>query len=64
MAALRAGAEYANVPVDDCVLVSGSLSGVAGAERIGMPCVVVRSRLIFQNLKYQILNAIKILFVF
>ncbi|KAK4347452.1 hypothetical protein RND71_033791 [Anisodus tanguticus] len=43
VAALRAGAEYANVPVHDCVLVSGSLSGVAGAERIGMPCVVVRS---------------------
>lgn len=43
VAALRAGAEYANVPVDNCVLVSGSLSGVAGAERIGMPCVVVRS---------------------
>ncbi|XP_047262583.1 CBBY-like protein [Capsicum annuum] len=43
VAALRAGAEYANVPVDNCVLVSGSLPGVAGAERIGMPCVVVRS---------------------
>ncbi|OIS98484.1 hypothetical protein A4A49_41368 [Nicotiana attenuata] len=44
VAALRAGAEYANVPVDNCVLVAGSQSGVAGAERIGMPCVVVRSR--------------------
>ncbi|WMV15420.1 hypothetical protein MTR67_008805 [Solanum verrucosum] len=43
VAALRAGAEYADVPVHNCVLVSGSLSGVAGAERIGMPCVVVRS---------------------
>uniref|UniRef100_A0A1S3XZX0 Haloacid dehalogenase-like hydrolase domain-containing protein At3g48420 n=1 Tax=Nicotiana tabacum TaxID=4097 RepID=A0A1S3XZX0_TOBAC len=43
VAALRAGAEYANVPVDYCVLVAGSQSGVAGAERIGMPCVVVRS---------------------
>ncbi|OIT06196.1 PREDICTED: haloacid dehalogenase-like hydrolase domain-containing protein At3g48420 isoform X1 [Nicotiana attenuata] len=42
VAALRAGAEYANVPVDNCVLVAGSQSGVAGAERIGMPCVVVR----------------------
>ncbi|CAN4081901.1 unnamed protein product [Withania somnifera] len=44
VASLRAGAEYANVPVDNCVLVSGSQSGVAGAERIGMPCIVVRSR--------------------
>ncbi|XP_059288059.1 CBBY-like protein isoform X2 [Lycium ferocissimum] len=43
VAALRAGAEYANVPVHNCVLVSGGQSGVAGAERIGMPCVVVRS---------------------
>lgn len=43
VAALRAGAEYADVPVHNCVLVSGSLSGVAGAERIGMSCVVVRS---------------------
>lgn len=43
VAALRAGAEYANVPVDNCVLVSGSQSGVTGAERIGMPCIVVRS---------------------
>ncbi|KAK9067479.1 hypothetical protein SSX86_014809 [Deinandra increscens subsp. villosa] len=45
VAALRAGAEYAQVPVPDCVLVAGSLPGVAAAEQIGMPCVVLRSRL-------------------
>nr|GEW07849.1 haloacid dehalogenase-like hydrolase domain-containing protein At3g48420 [Tanacetum cinerariifolium] len=42
---LRAGAEYAEVPVPNCVLVAGSLPGVAAAEQIGMPCVVLRSRL-------------------
>ncbi|KAI3420485.1 uncharacterized protein J3R85_012793 [Psidium guajava] len=41
--ALRAGAEFAGVPVGRCVLVAGSQPGVAAAERIGMPCVVVRS---------------------
>ncbi|KAJ8763782.1 hypothetical protein K2173_003564 [Erythroxylum novogranatense] len=45
VAALRAGAEYAEVPVNRCVLIAGSKSGVAAAERIGMPCVVVRSSL-------------------
>ncbi|XP_076901276.1 CBBY-like protein [Bidens hawaiensis] len=45
VAALRAGAEYAQVSVPDCVLVAGSLPGVAAAEQIGMPCVVLRSRL-------------------
>ncbi|KAJ6294428.1 hypothetical protein OIU76_022492 [Salix suchowensis] len=43
VAALRAGAEYAGVPVNDCVLIAGSQSGVAGAAQIGMPCVVLRS---------------------
>ncbi|KAL0321441.1 UNVERIFIED_CONTAM: hypothetical protein Sradi_5405600 [Sesamum radiatum] len=43
VAALRAGAEYAGVPIYKCVLVAGSQSGVAAAERIGMPCVVLRS---------------------
>ncbi|KAL0292561.1 UNVERIFIED_CONTAM: hypothetical protein Scaly_2585000 [Sesamum calycinum] len=43
VAALRAGAEYAGVPTYKCVLVAGSQSGVAAAERIGMPCVVLRS---------------------
>ncbi|KAM7524664.1 hypothetical protein LguiA_014566 [Lonicera macranthoides] len=43
VAALRAGAEYAEVPVPSCVLVAGSQSGVAAAERIGMPCIVLRS---------------------
>ena len=46
MAALRAGAETAGVPVYNCVLIAGSQSGVAAAERVGMPCVVLRSRLI------------------
>ncbi|CAK9182103.1 unnamed protein product [Ilex paraguariensis] len=45
VAALRAGAEYAEVPVNNCVLIAGSKLGVAGAERIGMPCVVLRSSL-------------------
>ncbi|CAI9299131.1 unnamed protein product [Lactuca saligna] len=45
VAALRAGAEYAEVGVPDCVLVAGSLPGVTAAEQIGMPCVVLRSRL-------------------
>ncbi|KAL7241408.1 hypothetical protein ACSBR1_014074 [Camellia fascicularis] len=44
VAALRAGAEYAGVPVYNCVLVAGSQSGVSGAERISMPCIVLRSR--------------------
>lgn len=44
VAALRAGAEYAEVPVEKCLLVAGSLSGVSAAEQIGMPCVVLRSR--------------------
>ncbi|XP_068324553.1 CBBY-like protein [Pyrus communis] len=43
--ALRAGAEVAGLPVCDCVLISGSQYGVAGAERVGMPCVVLRSSL-------------------
>lgn len=42
--ALRAGAEMVEVPISNCVLVTGSQSGVAAAERIGMPCVVLRSR--------------------
>jgi beta-phosphoglucomutase-like phosphatase (HAD superfamily) len=32
------------VSVNNCVLIAGSQSGVAGAEQIGMPCVVLRSR--------------------
>lgn len=43
VAALRAGAEYAGVSVNNCVLIAGSQSGVAGAGQIGMPCVVLRS---------------------
>lgn len=45
IAALRAGAETAGLPVYNCVLVAGSQSGVVGAERVGMPCVVLRSSL-------------------
>ena len=44
VATLRAGAEYAGFSVQNCVLIAGSQSGVVGAERIGMPCVVLRSR--------------------
>ncbi|XP_077244483.1 haloacid dehalogenase-like hydrolase (HAD) superfamily protein isoform X2 [Tasmannia lanceolata] len=43
VATLRAGAEYAGMPVESCVLIAGSQSGLVGAERIGMPCVVLRS---------------------
>ncbi|KAL3851564.1 hypothetical protein ACJIZ3_013446 [Penstemon smallii] len=43
VAALRAGAEYAQVPIHNCVLVAGSQSGLDAAERIGMPSVVLRS---------------------
>ncbi|XP_047948591.1 uncharacterized protein LOC125194432 [Salvia hispanica] len=43
VAALRAGAEKVDVPIYNCILVTGSQSGVAAAERIGMPCVVLRS---------------------
>lgn len=43
VAALRAGAEKVDLPINNCVLVAGSQSGVAAAERIGMPCVVLRS---------------------
>lgn len=44
IAALHAGSEYAGVPVNNCVLITGSQSGVAGAERVGMPYVVLHSR--------------------
>lgn len=40
---LRAGAEYAGLPVQDCVLIAGSQTGVVGAEKIGVPSVVIRS---------------------
>ncbi|KAF5203644.1 Haloacid dehalogenase-like hydrolase domain-containing protein [Thalictrum thalictroides] len=43
VAALRAGAEYAGVRVENCVLIAGSQSGLLGAERIGMPSVILRS---------------------
>ncbi|OEL14250.1 hypothetical protein BAE44_0024731 [Dichanthelium oligosanthes] len=44
IAALRAGSEYVGCDVQNCILVAGSQSGVLAAERIGMTCVVVRSR--------------------
>ncbi|EES17465.1 CBBY-like protein isoform X1 [Sorghum bicolor] len=43
IAALRAGSEYVGCDVQNCVLVAGSQSGVLAAERINMPCIVVRS---------------------
>ncbi|RCV19619.1 hypothetical protein SEVIR_3G418000v4 [Setaria viridis] len=43
IAALRAGSEYVGCDVRNCILVAGSQPGVLAAERIGMPCVVVRS---------------------
>ncbi|XP_020092491.1 haloacid dehalogenase-like hydrolase domain-containing protein At3g48420 [Ananas comosus] len=43
VAALRAGAEYAGLPVQNCVLIAGNQSGALAAEHIGMPCVVLRN---------------------
>ncbi|XP_042427668.1 CBBY-like protein [Zingiber officinale] len=43
IATLRAGAEYACLPIQNCVLIAGSQPGVYGSERVGMPCVVMRS---------------------
>lgn len=43
IASLRAGMEYAGMPVQSCILLAGSHTGVLAAERIGMPCIVVRS---------------------
>ncbi|KAG0483780.1 hypothetical protein HPP92_011864 [Vanilla planifolia] len=43
VAALRAAAECAELPLQDCVLIAGSQSSVLGAERVGMPCVVIRN---------------------
>ncbi|KAL6197019.1 hypothetical protein ACLB2K_032632 [Fragaria x ananassa] len=45
IAALRAGSENTGLPVSNCVLIAGSQSGVEGAQRVGMPCVVLRSGL-------------------
>ncbi|KAI3890178.1 hypothetical protein MKX03_003827 [Papaver bracteatum] len=43
VATLRAGAEYAGVPVQNCVLIAGGQSGVLGSQCIAMPCIVLRS---------------------
>ncbi|KAJ4788023.1 Haloacid dehalogenase-like hydrolase (HAD) superfamily protein [Rhynchospora pubera] len=45
LATLRAGAELAGLPVQNCVLLSGSQTGVLAAERVAMPCVVIRNSL-------------------
>ncbi|KAJ6846971.1 haloacid dehalogenase-like hydrolase domain-containing protein [Iris pallida] len=45
VATLRAAAENVGLPVQNCVLIAGSQSGVIGAEHIGMPCLVLRSSL-------------------
>ncbi|RAL49819.1 hypothetical protein DM860_002110 [Cuscuta australis] len=45
VAALQAGAEYAETAVKKCIVVAGSHSVVSAAERIGMVSVVVRSSL-------------------
>ncbi|KAK8919052.1 hypothetical protein KSP39_PZI021270 [Platanthera zijinensis] len=42
VATLRAAAECVGLTVQDCVLIAGSQSGVIGAEKIGMPSVVIR----------------------
>ncbi|MCO5602739.1 hypothetical protein L7F22_056877 [Adiantum nelumboides] len=43
IALLRAGAEVAGVSAQHCILLAGGDAGVQAAERIGMPCVAVRS---------------------
>ncbi|XP_026417624.1 CBBY-like protein [Papaver somniferum] len=43
VATLRAGAEYARVPVQNCVLIAGGQLGVSGSQCIAMPCIVLRS---------------------
>ncbi|KAL2629009.1 hypothetical protein R1flu_013695 [Riccia fluitans] len=45
VAALRAGAEVAERGVDRCILLASGHSGAQAAQKIGMPCVVVRSSL-------------------
>lgn len=42
VATLRAAAECVGLTVQDCVLIAGSQSAVLGAEKIGMPSVVIR----------------------
>ncbi|BBN12667.1 hypothetical protein MPTK1_5g21930 [Marchantia polymorpha subsp. ruderalis] len=43
IAALRAGSEIAERGVDRCILMASGHSGAQAAQKIGMPCVVVRS---------------------
>lgn len=44
MTALRVGAETAEAPIENCVLVAGSKPVIAAAEITGMPCIVLRNR--------------------
>ncbi|KAG6555478.1 hypothetical protein Mapa_002713 [Marchantia paleacea] len=43
IAALRAGSEIAERGVDRCILLASGHLGAQAAQKIGMPCVVVRS---------------------
>ncbi|CAO2823219.1 unnamed protein product [Amaranthus hypochondriacus] len=43
--ALRVGAETAEAPIENCVLVAGSKPVIAAAEITGMPCIVLRNSL-------------------
>lgn len=52
IAALRAGAEAAAVAMDQCILLAGAQTGPLVASRIGMPCVVVRSRFVASALVF------------
>ncbi|XP_002988169.2 CBBY-like protein [Selaginella moellendorffii] len=45
IAALRAAAETAGVPIDRGILLAGAYLGTEAASRISLPCVVVRSSL-------------------
>ncbi|XP_021729898.1 CBBY-like protein isoform X2 [Chenopodium quinoa] len=48
VAALRAGAENAEAPVCNCVLVAGSQPLISAAESTRMPCIVLRNSLTYR----------------
>lgn len=48
VAALRAGAENAETPIRNCVLVAGSQPLIAAAETTGMPCIVLKNSLTYR----------------
>lgn len=52
IASLRAASEIAAVDMDRCILLAGSQTGPLSASRIGMPCVVVRSRFVSLSFVY------------